>query len=311
MKIAVFGAGAVGGFYGALLARAGHDVHFITRGAQLEALRATGLRLDSRRLGEVIVAPVSATDRPVEIGVSALVLVCVKAHQTRGILDDLLPLVGEDTIVLPLQNGVESDDVLAERFGRRRVPAAVVYVGATLVEPGVVRHVTGGSIVIGARPGFDASRLDVLREALARAFRVEISDDIQRERWLKLVWNATVNPVSAIAQRSPHELVMNPHTRELLRSVMREVMAVARAQGIRLPDSVPDDYFAWMETAPEVRSSMQVHRARGTSMETDSLVGVVMRRGKEYGVATPLSEALYALLTAIESTASTPVCEIR
>lgn len=308
MKIAVFGAGAVGGFYGALLARAGHDVHFIARGAHLEALRAKGLRLDSLRLGEVTVAPVSATDRPVEIGVSALVLVCVKAHQTREILDDLVPLVGEGTIIIPMQNGVESDEVLAERFGKHRVPAAVVYVGAMLAEPGVVRHVASGSIVIGARPGFDTSRLTAVQDTLGTAFRVEISSDIQRERWLKLVWNATVNPVSAIAERSPHELVMNPHTRQLLRSVMHEVMAVARAQGIQLPESIPDDYFAWMEMAPDVRSSMQVHRARGTSMETDSLVGVVIRRGKEHGVATPLSQVLYALLTAIEiASSSLPV----
>ena len=301
MKIAVFGAGAVGGFYGALLARAGHDVHFISRGAQLDALRTGGLRLESRSLGTITTGPVSATDRAADVGPSPIVLVCVKAHQTREILDDLMPLVGDDTLIVPLQNGVESDDVLAARFGRARVPAAVVYVGATLVQPGVVRHVANGSIVIGARPGFDASRLTPLRDALSSAFPVEISKDIQRERWLKLVWNASVNPVSAIAQRSPHQLVVNAEGRELLRSVMHEVMAVARAQGIDLPDSVPRDYFAWMERASEVRSSMQIHRERGASMETDALVGVVIRKGQELGVPTPLSKALYALLTAIET----------
>ena len=301
MRIAVFGAGAVGGFYGALLARAGHEVHFVTRGAQLDALRTKGLRVDSRMLGNVTVAPVSATDRTADIGPAAIVLVCVKAHQTREILDDLVPLVGEDTLIVPMQNGVESDEILAARFGRARVPAAVVYVGATLVEPGLVRHVANGSIVIGARPGFDPSRLTGLRDALTPAFPVEISTDIQRERWLKLVWNASVNPVSAIAQRSPQQLVVNPESRELLRSVMHEVIAVARAQGIDLPDSIPGDYFAWMEKAHDIRSSMQVHRERGASMETDALVGVVIRKGKELGVPTPLSTALYALLTAIES----------
>lgn len=300
MKIAVFGVGAVGGFYGALLARAGHEVHFVTRSAHLDTLRTKGLRLDSRRLGDIVIDPVSATDRPADIGPSSVVLVCVKAHQTQEILDDLAPLVGDDTIIVPMQNGVESDEVLAARFGRHRVAAAVVYVGATLVGPGLVRHVANGSIVVGARPGFDASRLPELRETLARAFPVEISNDIQRERWLKLVWNASVNPVSAIAQRSPRDLVVNSESRELLRSVMHEVIAVARAQGIELPDSIPDDYFAWMKTAPEVRSSMQVHRERGASMETDALVGVVIRKGRELGVPTPLSRALYALLTAIE-----------
>lgn len=301
MKIVVFGAGAVGSFYGALLARAGHDVHFVARGAQLDAIRTQGIRIDSKLLGQIHVPSVAATEQAAQAGRADLVLVCVKAHQTSAILDDLAGVVGDGTIIVPLQNGVESDEVLAARFGRNRVPAAVVYVGATVEEPGVVSHVTRGFILIGARPGFDAARLAGVRDALASTgLPVQISDDIQQERWRKLIWNASFNPVSAITQREPRDLLAVPESRAVLVGLMREVVAVARARGIALDESEIEAQVAWTEATPAIRTSMQVDRERGRTMETDALVGVVIRTGRTHGVPTPLSEVLYALLTAIE-----------
>jgi len=301
MKIVVFGAGGVGSFYGALLARAGHDVHFVARGAQLEAIRARGIRVASRLLGEIEVPSLAVSEHAAEAGDAQLVLVCVKAHHTAGILDDLSAVVGPETIVLPLQNGVESDELLAARFGRVRVPAAVVYVGATVDEPGLVCHVANGLILIGARPGFDAARLPVVRDALASTgLPVQISDDIQAERWRKLIWNASFNPVSALTRREPRHLLAVPETRALVVGVMREVIAVARAQGFPLLDSEIEGQVGWTEATPAVRTSMQVDRERGRTMETDALVGVVVRKGREHGVPTPLSEAVYALLKAID-----------
>lgn len=301
MTIVVYGAGGVGSFYGALLARAGHDVHFVARGAQLAAVRSRGIRIVSRPLGEIHVPTLSATARAADIGQAELVLVCVKAHQTAAILDDLAASVGHDTIILPLQNGIESDEVLAERFGRRRVPAAVVYVGATLDEPGVVLHSANGLIVIGARPGFDAARLPSVRDALAMTgLPVQISGDIQRERWVKLLWNASFNPVCTVAQRAPHELLAVPETRALLLRVMGEIMAVARAHGIHISEAEAEEQMAYTEALPPIRTSMQVDRERGRAMETDALVGVILRKGREMGVPTPLSEVLYAVLTAME-----------
>jgi 2-dehydropantoate 2-reductase len=200
MTIAVFGAGAVGSFYGGLLARAGKNVRFLARGAQLEVLRTRGLHLSSLALGEIDVAPVTASDRPADLGVVDLVLVCVKAHQTAGVLDDIAALVGDHTLLMALQNGVESDEVLAARFGAERVVSCVVYVGATLEEPGLVRHVAAGSLVIGGR---HTRAVERVRDALQGAdFQVRISSDIERQRWQKLAWNASFNAVSALTLRT-------------------------------------------------------------------------------------------------------------
>ena len=235
MRILVYGAGGVGAFFGALLARAGRDVHFVARGAHLDAMRARGLRIKSTLIGDVDVPRVSVYPRAAESGRADLVLVCVKTHQTESILDDLTAAVGDDTVVIPLQNGVESDEQLAARFGRSRVLPAAVYVGATLDEPGVVSHAAPARISIGARPGFDEQRLAAIHETLAATGQVvQVSPDIQRERWRKLMWNASFNTVSAVTLRTPAELLALPETRALLVAIMSEVVAVARAQGIDL-----------------------------------------------------------------------------
>ena len=298
--IVVYGAGGVGTFFGGLMARAGHDVQFVARGAQLAALRAGGLRIESSLIGNVDVAPVAAHDRARGLGDADIVLVCVKAHQTAGILEDLREVVGERTVIVPLQNGVESDEELAASFGWSRVASAVVYVGATLERPGLVRHVAAGVISIGARPGFEASRLPQLGAALsAPGIQVRISTDIQFKRWEKLIWNASFNPVSAITGRDPAALLALAPTRALIVAVMREVAAVAAAQGLGLSNADADAAIAWTEGAGAIRTSMMVDRERGRTMETDALVGVIVRKGREHGVPTPCSDALYALLSSI------------
>lgn len=297
----MYGAGGVGAFFGGLLARAGQDVHFVARGPQLEAIRSRGIRIRSTTLGQIDVAPVRASERAADAGVVRLALICLKAHHNAAILDDLSNAIGSDTIVVPLQNGVDSDEVLAARFGRERVAPAVVYVGATVDEPGIVTHVARGHILIGARPGFDASRLVAVREALAATgLPVEIVEDIQYERWRKLLWNASFNPVSALTLREPADLLAHPRSRELILGLMREVVRVARAQGINLEESEIDDQIAWTDGARSIRTSMTVDRELGRSMETEALVGVIVRKGRELRVPTPLSEVLYALLTAID-----------
>jgi 2-dehydropantoate 2-reductase len=301
VKIAVFGAGGVGAFYGGLLARAGADVSFVARGAQLEALRRRGLRIESLSLGGITVPPVRATADPAEIGSVDLVLIAVKAHQTEGILDALGPLVGPGTLLMALQNGVESDDVLAARFGASRVLSAVVYVGATLEEPGLVRHVAAGTLVIGSRASSDPRLLERVRDALASTgLPVRISPDIERQRWHKLAWNASFNAVSALTLRSSQDLLGWLPSRELLVGVMREVIAVAGARGIALGEGDIEQLVSATEKAAPIRTSMLVDRERGRPMETEALVGVVVRKGREHGVPTPIASVLYALLTAID-----------
>jgi 2-dehydropantoate 2-reductase len=297
VRILVYGAGGVGVFFGALLARAGRDVHFVARGAHLEALRARGLRIKSTLIGDVDVPRVSVYPRAADSGRADLVLVCVKTHQTESILDDLTEAIGDNTVVIPLQNGVESDEQLAARFGRSRVLPAAVYVGATLDEPGVVSQAAPARISIGARPGFDERRLAAIHETLAATGQVvQVSPDIQRERWRKLMWNASFNTVSAVTLRTPAELLALAETRALLMAIMSEVVAVARAQGIDLQRSDVDEHIAWTERASGIRTSTMVDRERGRTMEADALIGVVVRKGREAGVTTPASETLYALM---------------
>jgi 2-dehydropantoate 2-reductase len=300
MKIAVFGAGGVGAFFGGLLVRGGADVHFVARGPQLEWLRTSGILVRSLRLGEVQIPPVHAESDPARIGVCDLVLVCVKAQQTVAILDSISALVGEQTTIVTLQNGVESDEPLAERFGPSRVVPGVVYVGATLEAPGVVTHVAAGTIAIGVRDHGDPSRLPAVAAALRQTGQpVNVVDDIQHERWLKLLWNASFNPVSAISGKTPRELVAVPSTRQLVVELMREVIAVAGAQGIVIDESAVAEQLGWTEHAPAIRTSMMVDRERGRGMEIDALVGVVIRKGRQHHVATPFSQSMYALLEAI------------
>ena len=302
MTIVVFGAGGVGAFFGGLLARAGQDVRFIARGAQLEALRTTGIQIASTSLGLVSVAPVQVSARAAEVGVADLVLICVKAHQTPAILDDVAQLVGEHTTLVTLQNGVESDDVVAARFGRTRVIPAVVYVGATLDRPGHVSHVAAGTITLGIPTGATRARVDAAREALAATgLPVGVSDDIDRERWRKLLWNASFNTVSAVTGRDPARLLAVPESRALLIAVMKEVVAVAVAQGIQLQDADVDAQISWTERAGTIRTSTAVDRERGREMETDALIGVVVRRGRLHGVPTPSCEAMLGVLRAMET----------
>jgi 2-dehydropantoate 2-reductase len=308
MRIVVFGAGGVGAFYGGLLARAGQDVFFVARGAQLESLRTSGLRISSLALGEIDIPPVGASDRATDAGRADLVLVAVKAHQTEGVLDDVATIVGEHTLLMALQNGIESDEVLAARFGRHRVIGAVVYVGATLERPGFVRHVAAGTLVIGDRGGVGANRIEQVREILASTgLPVRVTPDVERQRWHKLAWNASFNAISALTLRSTQDLLGTPATRDLVVGVMREVVAVANARGVSLGDADVEQLVGATEKSAPIRTSMLVDRERGRPLETDAIVGVVVRKGVEAGVPTPKTAVLYALLTAIGA----PVGEVQ
>jgi 2-dehydropantoate 2-reductase len=301
MRILVYGAGAVGGFFGGLLAHAGKDVHFVARGAQLEALRTSGLTIDSRIRGTIVLPSVSTSDSAASAGISDLILVCVKTQQLAGILDDLASAVGEQTVIVPLQNGVEADDRLAARFPHATVLPAVVYVGATLDTPGVVTHVASGTIGIGPRRERDSAVLAPICDVLASTGQpVHISKNIQRERWHKLMWNTAFNSVSAITGRVPAALIAQPETRALVIAIMNEVLSVGRACGVDLRPGDIDAHIAWTESAAGLRTSTMVDRERGRAMESDGLVGVIVRKGREAGVPTPCSDVVYALLNAID-----------
>ncbi len=300
MRIVVYGAGGVGGFWGGLLARAGHDVRFVARGAHLAALVSTGLRIESATLGTVFVSPVSASGQLGDAAPADLILVAVKAHQMAAILDDLGAAVGPSTVLLALQNGVDADDVLRARWGDGRVLSAVVYVGASLAAPGVIRHAARGLLLLGnpygvAEPAFQR----ILAALSAPGLEVRSATDIHRDRWYKLMWNASFNAVSALTLQTSGPLVAQPAVRRVIRQAMVEVAAVARACGVALTDADVDRSLAETERMPPIRTSMLEDREHGRPMEIDALLGAVSRRGVAHGVPTPVIDALEGLLLGV------------
>jgi 2-dehydropantoate 2-reductase len=305
-RVAVVGAGAVGSFYGAMLARAGHTVVLIGRPAHVDAIRSAGLRLEMAGKSETI-----AIDASSEIAAARdadLVLVSVKSTDTEAVARELAPLLARDAVVVSLQNGVENADVIARLVDATVVPA-VVYVATALPAPGVVRHHGRGDLVVGprtragARDPALAGRLDAIVACFAAAgIAVRVSLDVVAELWSKLMVNCAYNAISALAQASYGEMVALAPIRELQRTVVGEVVAVAAASGVELPLAAAVEAMERIAPAmPAQLSSTAQDVGRRKPSEIEHLNGFVARRGRELGVATPANQALYALVRLVES----------
>jgi len=297
MKIAVVGAGAVGSFFGGMLARAGESVIFIGRKEHADALNRDGLTIESAKFpAQVAVQASTSLDA---VAGAELVLVCVKTLDLEKIAADLAPILSKDTIVVCMQNGVDH----AERFeavsGCRAIPS-VVYVAAAMSAPGRVRHNGRGDLVIGAATHDvpKPTELNRVAEVFNRAeVPCRISANIEAELWVKLIMNCAYNAQSALTQANYGSIIANPHTRAILIDTVYECIAVARALGIVLPG--PDPVDAALElghTMAQQLSSTAQDIARGKLTEIDSLNGYVVRRGAEAGVPTPINRTLHALI---------------
>lgn len=298
MKIAVVGAGGVGGYFGGLLALAGHPVTLIARGRHLEALRRQGLRVHSPQ-GDFEIRPALATGDPVEAGPQEYVVVALKAFQLAPALPALRPLVGPETTIVPLLNGVEAPAVLAGEFGPVRVVGGLCSIVSSVESPGVIRQESAlRRVVIGELDHRPSQRVERLLEAW-RAAGVEAiqADDIQSALWTKFVFIAAFGGVSALARATAGELLGLTETHLLLAAAMREVEAVGRAEGVALkPDVVPAMMSLLASFEPTTTSSMQRDVAEGRPFELEAFSGTVVRIGRRRGVATPVHETLYSLL---------------
>ena len=305
-SIAVVGAGAVGGFFGALLARAGHPVTLIARPAQVQAIQRSGLRLDMG--GRIESVAVEASTDLAAVRGADLVLFSVKSTDTEAVAREMAPHLHADVLVLSLQNGVENAPTLA-RHVRGLVVPAVVYVATAAPEPGLVRHHGRGDLVIGAlNPGAaqdaaDGRRLQDLVDVFASAnVPVRISDDVMAELWSKLMVNCAYNAISGIAQATYAELAALPSVRELQHAVVGEVVALAAAEGVALPLAPSIETMERIAAAmPAQYSSTAQDMARRKPSEIEHLNGFVVRRGRELGVPTPANQALYALVRLVEA----------
>lgn len=298
MRIGVMGAGGVGGYFGGRLARAGENVVFIARGRHLEALRTTGLQVESPD-GDFAIAPCRATDDPAAAGEMDAVLVGVKAWQVTEAARAMRPMVGERTVVLPLQNGVEAPAELVEILGSGPVLGGLCRIIAERIAPGRIRHGGGEPYVaLGELDNRPSERVERLRQAFERAgVKAEIPPDIQAAMWEKLILIASISGVAAVT-RAPLGTVRSlPQTRALLTRAMQEILTLAHARGIAVAPDVVERTLAIFDRLPaDGTASMQRDIQQGRPSELESQNGAVVRLGRQAGIATPVHEILYASL---------------
>ena len=294
MKIAVMGAGAVGCYYGFKLARAGHDVVLIGRPQHIEAIERQGLRLQTQTLDLHIY--VSASTEASAVQRAQLVLFCVKSGDTESGAAAIRPHLAPDALVLSLQNGVENADRLRALLPQQ-VIAAAVYIGVEMVGPGHVRHHGRGELVIEPSLASD----DVARALIAAGVPTEISDNVRGALWAKLILNCAYNALSAITQLPYGRLVKGEGVTAVMRDVVGECAAVAKADSVILPGDVDEAVRKIAETVPGQYSSTAQDLARGKRSEIDHLNGLIVRRGEALGIATPTNRLLHSLVKLIES----------
>jgi 2-dehydropantoate 2-reductase len=302
MRVAIFGAGAVGGYFGGRLAQAGEEAVFIARGEQLRALRDRGLWVDSVK-GDFALYPVPATDDPAQVRSVDVVLVGVKAWQVTEAAQAMRPLVGPETFVVPLQNGVEAPDQLAAVLGAEHVLGGLCRIVSLVVEPGHIRHAgLEPYVALGELDNQPSERAQRLREAFTRAgVTVEIPPDIHAALWSKFLFIASFSGVGAVTRSPAGVLRSLPETRHMLERAMQEVLAVARARQVALPEKAIGQTLALVDSLPpDGTASMQRDIMEGRPSELESQSGAVVRLGHEVGVDTPLHTFIYHSLLPLE-----------
>jgi 2-dehydropantoate 2-reductase len=298
MRIAVIGAGGVGGGFGAALAKAGADVTFVARGAHLAAMREHGLRVDGDR-GETLIKPVQATDDPASIGTVDIVLFCVKLWDIESAGAQIKPLIGPGTGVIPVQNGIDASDRLIPILGASHVMAGTVSISATIASPGVIRQTgTFMTLTFGERDGTASPRATKLYEFCLKAgFDAVLSGDILIPIWEKFILLTAMSGGTAITRLPIGKLRDDPEVFSLFENVMRETAAVGRAAGVALPADAVETQIATVRSAPpRAVASMAVDLSRGNRLELPWLAGKVVELGRRLGVPTPTNAAIFAAL---------------
>ena len=315
MKLCIYGAGAVGGLMAAWLARAGHDVSVVARGAHLEAIKRTGLRVRSG--GEVQSFSVRAAS-PRELGPQDYVLVAVKAQSLTEVADSIAPLVGSETSIVTAMNGVpwwffdrlpfhdgkerlESLDPgakLERAMPTERIVGCVVHLAASTPEPGLISHNMGRKLIVGEPGGKNTARTKRIAEALqAAGFEVIVTGEIEKQFWVKLLGNVSFNPVSALTVSSADRLIQNPQVKSYMVSVMREVLEIGRAVGVDA-DIDPEARIDMARALGQFKTSMLQDLEAGKALEIDGLLAGTLEIARKAGVKAPYTESLFGLIKA-------------
>ena len=303
MRIAVFGAGGVGGYFGGRLAQAGEDVVFIARGDHLKAMLKQGLQVDSVK-GDFLVKPVQATDDPAQVGIVDVVLVCVKAWQVPDAAQALRPMVGPQTFVVPLQNGVEAPSQLAAVLGQEHVLGGLCGLITFVLEPGRICHAGADPFIrFGELDNRPSERVEELRQAFDRAsgLTVEVPPDIRVALWQKFLFINAWSGMGAVTRAPIGVFRSQPGTRQMLEQMVSEIYNVGRAQNIALPDEAIEKTMEFLDTLPpDGTASMQRDIMNGKPSELEAQNGAVVRMGQQVRVETPINAFIYHSLLPME-----------
>jgi 2-dehydropantoate 2-reductase len=300
MKTLVMGAGAVGAYYGARLQQAGEEVVLCARGANLDALRRDGLEVESYK--GYFALQVTATADPLEYAPYDLILFCVKSYDTQNAARTLSGSLAPGGVILTVQNGVENEAQLREVFGEAAVMTGNARIGAEMTQPGFIVHRTGGVIEFGEISGGESERARQLAEVFRRAGILgQLIPDIWQTRWLKLLWNASFNPVTALSRSTVGEVLDDPNGLALIRSLMGEIVRVANAEGLALTEqNIADEMKRSQEHLRAVRTSTLQDSQRGKPLEYDALTGAVIRAANRHGIAVPHITSIHALISLLD-----------
>ncbi|MGQ9832914.1 MAG: 2-dehydropantoate 2-reductase [Candidatus Villigracilaceae bacterium] len=302
MKIVIVGTGGVGGYYGGLLAKQGHEVTFLARGEHLKAILQNGLRVQSVH-GDFVIQPARATDDAAQAGPADLVLFCTKTYATEQAARQVRPLIKDDTTVMSLQNGIDAAERIGDIVGREHMIGGATWISSAIEAPGIIRQVSQfRRVVLGELDG----RITLRVQAIHRAFQetgvtAELSENILKVLWTKFVFISAVSSLGSLTRLPIGEYRAVPETRELMIRLMKEVEALARAQKIDLDEDVIQRSLDFIDAAaPAIKASMQLDIGAGRPSEIEAMIGVIGRKGRELGIPTPVADFVYASLLPIE-----------
>ena len=300
MRIAVMGTGAVGGYFGAKLAGAGNRVSFIARGQHLAAMQANGLNVRSPA-GDLHIRQAQFAEDARSVGQVDLVLFCVKSYDTELAAQSIAPLISDRTIILSLQNGVDNPAKLAQRYDQRRIFGAVVYIGTQVIAPGVIAHSAGGRIIYGQPDGNGVQSALALHRTLTDAgIPCEVSADIRRVQWAKLLWNAPFCAISCLTRASAKQIVDSEALTRLALNCMVEVQAAAQTNGIELAPRLFEETMTFSRGLGDFKPSMLQDLEAKKPLEYDAFNGIVVKSLNAAGQAAPVNQIFFALLSVID-----------
>ncbi len=313
MRTLIMGAGAVGGYFGARLQSSGNDVFFCARGDHLQSMRENGLQV--RSVSGDMNLKVQASDQPGVFGVMDLIIISVKAYDTDTVLELIRDNVGPDTVIMSIQNGVENEERVSKAYGWKRTLGGVAYIGVKVSSPGVISHEAIGRLAIGnvipqsevlhSGTEFQGPDDEIIRSIYQMirdaGIPVRLFDDIMPRKWAKLAWNAAFNPVSVITGLTTHAMVNRKELRPTLEGIIKEVVSVANAAGCHLDaEAMIGRTFDLTRDIKNVKTSMLQDFESGKPLEIDALTGAVVRKGRQFGIPTPINTAILGLVSAIQ-----------